>query len=215
MSLVSQKAAVSQFPTQIVTLLSRHPRAIVVASLTALLFPWTIRSFREYKALGRGGAPNFCVGWILATLAKPFGRETTSTEEYERDADKETWLKAGDGAQEVPPRGRPRPATSWHFLPHRQVDQFPGDEVKAMLVQEFRSLVDANPDLVELQLSPHEKFSDAVVIHSSLKAPHRVAEAALREIVHYHNFKDFSMHVLLSPQDCKLGRLMLCLHPAH
>ena len=63
----------------------------------------------------------------------------------------------------------------------------------------------ANPDLVEIALSPHERQHDALVIRSDRPAPHRVAVAARREILHIHEGTDWSLHCLLSPQDCKIG----------
>ena len=64
----------------------------------------------------------------------------------------------------------------------------------------------ANPDLVKIALSPHEKQNDALIIHPDRPAPHRVATAAKREILHIHEGADWSMHCLLSPSDCKLGK---------
>jgi hypothetical protein len=64
----------------------------------------------------------------------------------------------------------------------------------------------ANPDLVKITLSPHEKQNDALVIHPDRPAPHRVATAARREIFHIHEGTDWSIHCLLSPLDCKLGK---------
>jgi hypothetical protein len=63
----------------------------------------------------------------------------------------------------------------------------------------------ANSDLIEIALSPHEKQNDALVIRSDRPAPHRVATAAQREILHIHEGTDWSIHCLLSPLDCKLG----------
>ena len=64
----------------------------------------------------------------------------------------------------------------------------------------------ANPDLIKIELSPHEKQNDALVIHPDRPAPHRVATAARREIFHIHEGTDWSIHCLLSPLDCKLGK---------
>ena len=63
----------------------------------------------------------------------------------------------------------------------------------------------ANPSLVTITLSPHEKLNDALVIHPDRPAPHRVATAVRREILHIHEGTDWSIHCLLSPLDCKLG----------
>ncbi|KAI5119132.1 hypothetical protein M0805_005738 [Coniferiporia weirii] len=197
-------SSLAQFSTELLSKLNAYPRGAIVASLCALLAPLAIRNFRQYKALGRSGLPNVFVGWVLATLLKPVGRETTSTDEYERDANKDAWLVAGNGPRHIPSRGRQRPSTGWHFLPHRQTEHFPSEKIKKMLAAEFRSIADANTHLVEVQVSPHERLGDAMVILASRPSPHAVATTARREIAHYHELKDFSMHVTLSPQDCKL-----------
>ena len=64
----------------------------------------------------------------------------------------------------------------------------------------------ANKDLVTIATSPHEKQHDALVIHPDRPAPHQVATAAQREILHIHEGTDWSIHCLLSPLDCKLGK---------
>ena len=63
----------------------------------------------------------------------------------------------------------------------------------------------ANPNLVDIAISPNEKCNDALVIRSDLSAPHQVATAVQREILHVHEGTDWSIHCLLSPLDCKLG----------
>ncbi|THH09302.1 hypothetical protein EW145_g2120 [Phellinidium pouzarii] len=176
--------------------LCNHPRSAAAASLGALLVPLAVRNYRQYKSLGRNGFPSI-FGWVLATLVKPIGRETTSTREYARDANKDKWLTAGDGPREIPGRGRPEAESRMAFLAAS-----PGG---TMLGAEFRAIATANADIVEVQVSPHERLGDALMIHKSIASPHAVAVAALREIAHYHKLKDFSLHVVLSPQDCKLG----------
>lgn len=64
----------------------------------------------------------------------------------------------------------------------------------------------ANADLIKIAISPHEKQNDALVIHPDRPAPHRIATAAQREILHIHEGTDWSIHCLLSPLDCKLGK---------
>ena len=60
----------------------------------------------------------------------------------------------------------------------------------------------ANPDLVEIALSPQEK--NALVINPDRPALHRVATAAKRETLHIHEGVDWSMHCLLSPSALSL-----------
>ncbi|KAI5120205.1 hypothetical protein M0805_006311 [Coniferiporia weirii] len=201
-------AHLSTFLTRAGSLSAAHPYATGAALALAFLgfVPWAVGNFRQYATLARTGAvPNVFVGWAATTLIKPFTRETLSTAEYDSDANKERWLVEGRGEAEVPLRGRSRPKTGWHCVPHRQVEQFPDEKVKEMLRAEFRAIAAANPDIVQVGMSPHERLGhDALVLHPTVSSAHAVVDAALREVAHYHAQKDFSMHVVLAPQDCKL-----------
>ena len=75
-----------------------------------------------------------------------------------------------------------------------------------MLSKEFYKIAEDNGRLVEMKLSPNEKRDDAMVVHRSLPLPNSAAKAAKGEIAHIHTFKDFSLHVVLAPLDCKLGK---------
>jgi len=211
--------AVADTAHRFVQLIRGHERSFVFATILAVASAsWAVPNYQAYVALGRGAIENSFVAWTVATLAKPFGRETTGTEAYDRDANKESWLRprgpgAGAGAHAadtqdaplIPKRGRPRPRTGWHFMPHRQVEQLPPSEaIKASLEREFRAILADNPDLVEVQTSFWERHGDALVIHPSIATPHAVAVAARREIAHVHRVKDYSMHVVLAPADCKI-----------
>ena len=105
--------------------LRQHPRAltIVAASVIGLLLPvpWLIRNYNAYIDLEPGGLPHNAWGWLISTLMKPFGKETLSTKQYDLDSNKETWLRRY-GA--LPKKDRERPTLSWHYIPHRQLDQF-------------------------------------------------------------------------------------------
>lgn len=95
--------------------------ALVAGTVGLTLVPWAVGNYRQFKALGKNGLPPG--GWLIATCLKPFERETTSTKEYDQDGNKETWLKGGEGKDEIPYRNRSRPKTGWHCVPHRQVEQ--------------------------------------------------------------------------------------------
>jgi len=143
--------------------------------------------------------PNYYVGWIVAMCLKPFARETTSTAEYEEEGkEKAAWL--GEGLEK---RVGDRPTKSWHFAPHRQVDQIPSEEVKAAMIREFHGIHEANSSLVVMGTSILEKFGDALQVHPSI-TPADPVEVTKREIAHVHSWKDCSFHVVLSPADCKI-----------
>ncbi|KAH7919517.1 hypothetical protein BV22DRAFT_1050994 [Leucogyrophana mollusca] len=182
----------------------RHPRAIATTVLLSVVTPqlthWFVNNYRSFLALGRAGIPSNIIGWSIAMMAKPFGRETLSTDMYDRDSNKDFWLDD----HSIPERRGDRPRTGWHFLPHRQTNRLPSQDVKERLKAIFGKHAAANPDLLEIAVSPHERMHEAMVIKSSRPSPHKVADHAMREVAHYHPEIDYSLHVTLSPQDCKL-----------
>ncbi|KAH7915649.1 hypothetical protein BJ138DRAFT_1109523 [Hygrophoropsis aurantiaca] len=183
----------------------RHPRTIAVTSLLCIVTPKLayrlVNNYRAFLALGRGGLPSNIFGWSLAMVAKPFGSETLSIAMYDGDPNKDFWLDE----QHIPERRGDRPRTGWHFLPHRQTTKHPSDDVKERLKAMFYKHAAENPQLVEIAVSPHERMHDAMVISASRPSPHKVADHAMREIAHFHPEIDFSLHVTLSPKDCKLA----------
>ncbi|KZP22935.1 hypothetical protein FIBSPDRAFT_665193, partial [Athelia psychrophila] len=170
------------------------------AVLAAFSVPWLVGNYRTYISLGPGGIPYNAFGWLLSLTAKLFSRETMDTRVYDADEDKQRWL---DSAA-VPERRGARPALSWHVIPHRQLDRIPSVEVQESLTSIFNTRLAANPVLVEMAPSPHEKMSDGLILHRALPSPHKVADESKREIAHLHPWKDFSLHVTMAPQDCKL-----------
>lgn len=68
----------------------------------------------------------------------------------------------------------------------------------------MQQVIAQNSRLVTVAKSPHEGRNDALLIHPSVPSPHSLADLVFREIAHVHP-RDHSMHVLLAPQDCKLG----------
>ncbi|KAJ7105144.1 hypothetical protein C8R46DRAFT_1157034 [Mycena filopes] len=160
-------------------LLHRHPRTVILATLAALGAPWVVDNYRRYLALGKSAlTPLGPFGWLLALSLTAFGRETVSTKEYE-STEATSWLETP-----VERRGV-RPEIGWHC----RLDAI------------FEKHVEANPTLVQVVVSPHEKL-DPVVIHPDIASPHKDAVQALREIAHVHP-ADHSLHVVLSPADSK------------
>ena len=65
-------------------------------------------------------------------------------------------------------------------------------------------LVRLNPALVEYGPSPNERRNKGALIARNIPTPHKAAQRASREIFHMHP-SDRSLHVVLAPQDAKLG----------
>ncbi|KIJ66708.1 hypothetical protein HYDPIDRAFT_85168 [Hydnomerulius pinastri MD-312] len=197
-------SALGAVPSSVLPLLSRvqsHPRAVVTTILVTALVPWVIGNYRAWLALGKSGLPYNPIGYSIAMIAKPFGKETTSTSCYDEDEDKSTWLQ---NPQSIPERRGERPKIGWHPLPHRQVDRLPSQEAQKKLDAIFAKRAEDNPHLVEIGVSRLEGMHGAMNIAPSVPSPHKVADKALREIAHIHPEIDHSVHVTLSPQDCKL-----------
>jgi len=186
-------------------MLEQNARLITtVGTLSAISFavaPILEQNYRAYINAGRGGLPPNVYGWAKSSLLKIFlSCETTNTDMYLSDPNKDTWLDPS----EITKRPGERPTFNWHPVPSRQLTQ----RADAVMHEKIQKLIPkyarANPDLVKIALSPHEKQNDALVIHPDRPAPHRVATAAQREILHIHEGTDWSIHCLLSPLDCKL-----------
>ena len=111
-------------------LVKRHPVLSVSAAVAAALFPLALRDYRTHLTLGRGGYTYPICSWIVSLILKPFAKNTITVDVYEKDADKSSWLKAGNEPGEIPARGRPRPKTGAHCIPHRQIEQYPDEKIQ-------------------------------------------------------------------------------------
>ncbi|GJE92835.1 hypothetical protein PsYK624_089930 [Phanerochaete sordida] len=177
--------------------LRQRPGAALAAAALGLSALWLRRNYAQFLALGPGGLPYNARGWLVALLLKLFARETTSTGEYARDANKDVWLAAS-----LPPRQGRRPAVGFHVVPARQLDQVERGMFKR-LDELFERVVKLNPELLEYRRSPHEKINNGIVVKQAAPAAHDVLRMGLREVGHIHP-SDHSVHVILAPQDCKL-----------
>lgn len=195
MSIVQHHPPAPSLITDMLALISRHPRFAILTGVLGLSIPWARDNYRAYLALGECGLPYNVWGWLLSTSLKPYGRETLSVEMYEEG---ESWLDA-----DLIERRGPRPRTGWHPLPHRQVEKHPAQDIAAAVDQLFVDIASRNPTLVTVCPSPHEREIQAMVIHSDIPSPHKNADSCWREIAHVHP-PDHSLHVVLSPADCKL-----------
>jgi hypothetical protein len=82
---------------------------------------------------GPGGAPYNVFGWlVVTTLLRPLASEMFSTDMYDRNEDKKSWLSAGD----LTIRGE-RPVVGPHVVPQRQLNQVPGKEIKEVSFPPF------------------------------------------------------------------------------
>ena len=119
-------ATLSSFLTNAEKHFTEHPAHLFYAGVAAGVLPFALTDYCAYRRLGKGGFTLPIVGWIVSLVLKPFARETTSTGMYHLDDYKKAWLQAED----LLPRGRDRPKTGKHAIPHRQIEQFPDKKIK-------------------------------------------------------------------------------------
>lgn len=91
-----------------------------LSAISIALAPLVEQNYREYIDAGRGGLPPNVYGWARSTFLKIFhSYETTNTEMYLKDPNKDTWLDPS----EITQRSGERPAFNWHPVPSRQITQ--------------------------------------------------------------------------------------------
>jgi hypothetical protein len=105
-------------------MLEQNARLITtVGTLSAISFavaPRLEQNYREYIDAGRGGLPPNVYGWAKSSLLKIFlTYETTNTDIYTNDPNKDTWLDPSS----ITKRSGERPAFNWHPVPSRQITQ--------------------------------------------------------------------------------------------
>lgn len=188
-------------PAAVKELVARHPKLVIslssIASVLAVSYPALSRNYQAYKDLGKGALPVNIFGWAVACMIHPFGRETRSTAVYDKYSS-ESWL----GEPDFPVRQSPRPKMGWHFPPQRQADQIPSEEMKLEIVKTFFQIAVDNIKLVEIAGSLAERVHAAMYVRGP--PPHAAAAQIKGEIGHVHADVDYSMHLVLSPRDCKL-----------
>lgn len=101
--------------------LQRHSRHLLITdAVLGFIIPRIISNYHAYLAVGPGGLPYNVFGWIHALCFKPFARDKFSTEQYDQDGNKESFL---DHSELVKERRGDRPKMGWHIAPSRQLDR--------------------------------------------------------------------------------------------
>ncbi|MCJ1465299.1 hypothetical protein MMC07_003916 [Pseudocyphellaria aurata] len=171
----------------------------VVTALVACL-PRVLQDYRIYMSYGENGSPLTIRGWLVSTviLRSLSFSDLFSTNMYERSDDKRTWLD-----ESWPRKARDsRPTLGPHPAPQRQLNQIPSEASKKDLKDRFYALAKKNEKLVQLKPSFFEKQTESMFLSDRVQASQIAADTA-REIAHVHSTGDHSVHVTLSPQDCK------------
>ena len=159
---------------------------------------WAYRDYHEWLALGPGGLPYDVRGWLITTRMRALKRDPLDTRRFAMatGAPGETSF-----VDQLPEREGPRPTIGVHPVPHRQLDQLPGAEMKQKIAEVFDALVSRRSKLVHYQLSFFEKRNEAVFLREP-DAAHADAKTSHGEIAHVHP-SDGSMHMIFSPADAR------------
>ncbi|KAL4897927.1 hypothetical protein BDV59DRAFT_52181 [Aspergillus ambiguus] len=175
----------------------------IAATLLAVTLPRAYNDYRIFLSYGPGGLPYNVVGWLAANLIlRPFAKEPFSTAVYERRIeDGETTSFLSDDA--VAARKRDRPVVGPHIAPHRQLTEFARDDTKEKLIQRFTEFASRNSHLVTLKPSNLERHAEAAFLVDGLENAAPAASVVRGEVAHIHRLKDASLHVVLSPADCR------------
>jgi len=171
------------------------------------MFFWT--EYQAWLKVADTALPRNLFGYLLVYCLEPFRCEPFSIVGY--DNPKEI-VKCGEVGRksflkmELPEREGPRPEINKFIAPHRQVSQTTGADMHKSLLQMVDEVVAAQSTLVVKRTSLLEKTGDAILIHDDVPTPHAIAKNIKREIAHVHAGEqsgDYSMHISLSPPDCK------------
>lgn len=100
--------------------------AVIIALLACI--PSILQDYRIYMGYGANGSPQTIRGWLVSTviLRSLSFSDLFSTDMYERDDDKRTWLD-----ENWPRKARDsRPTLGPHPAPQRQLNQIPSEASK-------------------------------------------------------------------------------------
>ncbi|ORY07937.1 hypothetical protein BCR34DRAFT_590147 [Clohesyomyces aquaticus] len=185
-------------------LFTEHRTASLSAVGAAIAVSYTVYDYLTYLSYGPGGLPYNATGWLVSTvILRAISRETLSTRLYDDKklpfADEPGYLP-----QSLPPRASKRPRIGPHPVPQRQLGQLPSQEIRQKMIERFMQLGYKleSRGLVEVRQSVLELEHKAIFVPRARKW-HDVAQETRGEISHVHAGLDGSVHVALSPEDCK------------
>jgi hypothetical protein len=168
----------------------------VVALATAVA--WVLRDYRAWRDLGPGGLPPNAIGWVKTTAMRLQKGDPLDTRRYEARID-----DPRDSAflTKLPQRLGSRPRIAPHPVPHRQLDQFVGEEMKQKIAKLFDEVTSLHSDTLEYKLSYLEKRHQAIFLRDPAQG-HADAANSHGEVAHIHP-SDSSMHMIFSSGDAK------------
>lgn len=172
--------------------------AVLAGAGAAAAGVWVYRDYQKWLALGPGGLPYDFGGWLQTTQMRLRKIDPLDTSLL---ADLPGAPEDAQCLADLPAREGPRPEIGVHPVPHRQLNQLPGQAMKEQIEALFDLVVARESQRVEYQLSYFEKRNRAVTLLDQTAGP---VDALLShgEIAHVHP-SDGSMHMILSRADAR------------
>ena len=174
----------------------RRTAVLAAIGVAALAGTWARRDYRGWLALGEGGLPVNPKGWLITSYLRLRKADPITTKVYDAQIGA---LGAAAHLGPLPRRHGPRPTIAPWPIPHRQLDQFPGSEIRAALDGVFEDALARHADTVDSRLSRFEKHNLAVTVREPA-AGHADARLSEGETAHIHPH-DGSMHMIFSAAD--------------
>jgi hypothetical protein len=171
---------------------------IIAVLAMAAAIVWAVRDYRSWIALGPGGLPSNWIGWLKTTNMRLQAGDPLDVNLYAKQIG-----RPGDSAflSNLPVRQGARPKIAPQPVPHRQLDQFVGDDMRQKVRELFDGTVARGSERLEYKHSYLEKRHPAVFLRHPEQG-HAHAEKSHGEVAHIHP-SDSSMHMLFSPSDAK------------
>ena len=174
----------------------RRTAALAAVAVTTLAGTWARRDYRAWLALGEGGLPANPKGWLITSYLRLRKADPITTGVYDAQIGA---LGAAAHLGPLPRRRGPRPTIAPWPIPHRQLDQFPGPEIRVALDGVFEDALGRHAKTVHSKLSRFEKHNPAVTLRDPA-AGHADAGLSEGETAHIHPH-DGSMHMIFSSAD--------------
>lgn len=173
--------------------------AVLMLITIVLVAGWGVLDYRAFTSLGEGGIPHTVKGWITANKLRYLARGTDplNTSKFE------ALIGVGSdlySLREIKKREGSRPEIGSFPVPHRQLDQLNGQNVRDRTGVMLDNLVSENKERITYKVSQYERNNGALWLINPELGNQSTKNGG--EIAHLHP-ADGSLHLILSPSDSK------------
>ncbi|GGF43026.1 luciferase domain-containing protein [Williamsia phyllosphaerae] len=149
-----------------------------------------LEDYRRWRALGEGGLPANPVGWLVARMLRPWGRDTIAVD-APTDASPRDFT--------LPQRSGDRPTIAPYPIPHRELhDVTTPDRIRA-LAEHVAAFAAGDRSPMINATSRFERHGDALFVRDATTAAPWIAQSR-GEVAHVHGTQG-SLHVVADPAD--------------